>query len=191
LLVDEFDSRSLGTPPDPVLDIFTDAIVLPDSPIGSVRMTPHAARLVRGVGDEVRQIFNIFKNMERLKDSRGRDTYTVTPGHTPPEINVILDAGAEQIIEARSERHRQSAGAHMVPVSLEPASPAQDSYTVMVQVDMQRVGVLSAEDSGALAQDLDKVAQRKQTVMMLGRYSRRSADVSPYLRIYPGGPFQA
>jgi hypothetical protein len=191
LLVDEFDSRSLGTPPDPVLDIFTDAIVLPDSSLESVRMTPHAARLIRGVGDEVRQIFNIFKNTERLKDPRGRDPYTVTPGHTPAEINVILDAGAEQIIEARSERHRQSAGAHMVPVSLEPASPAQDSHTVMVQVDMQRVGVLSAEDGGALAQDLHKAAQRKQTVMMLGRYGRRSGDAPPYLRIYPGGPFRA
>lgn len=191
LLIDEFNSRSLSVPPDSALEIFVDSIALPESPLGSIRMLPNAGVLLRGIAGQARGIIGIFKNMGTLKDSRGRDPYLVEPGRTPPAMDVMLDTGAEHVLDARSAPGQQSSGAHLVATSLELSSPAEHAPTVTVLVDMHRVGVLSAENSGALTQDLETAVRQGQTVMMLGLYGRSPVNGAPFLRIYPAGPPRA
>jgi hypothetical protein len=189
VLVGELHSRKLDIPTDQVLDSIVDSIAHPPGPLNSVRLIPDAVRMVTAAGGETRRLLKLFKGVERVRDPSGGDPYFAAPGGTAPEIEVILDAGAESVLDTGSGQREPGVGdAHLLSVSLEPAVTAGPGAAVTVHVDAHRVGVLSQEDSLALEQALEAAAQQNQTLMMLGAYGPRAADGSSRLRIYPAGP---
>jgi hypothetical protein len=186
LIMDEFRARNLTMPSDQVMDVFVHSAMLPDSPLGAVRMI---SRAVGALAGDMRQIVQLFRDTGRLRDPNEKDPYFCAPGGIPSEIDVLLDAGAEQVLDAMSGgRGRDISGASLVPVWLELAEATQRGQAVIVHVEAPRVGILSREDSLALKQDLETAKRQGRTVMMLGGYVPRPPDGSPQLRIWPAGP---
>ncbi|MGH3156350.1 MAG: hypothetical protein ACRDNF_07240, partial [Streptosporangiaceae bacterium] len=101
MLVEEFRASPLPPPPDPAIDVFTDSIVLPGGLTGAVRGVPSAGRAMGAAASDVRKIFQVFRNTARVRDAQGEDPYVVRPGQLPPEIEVTLDVGAEELLAAR------------------------------------------------------------------------------------------
>lgn len=189
MLVGELRSRKLAIPPDQVLDSIVDSIAHPPGPLNSVRLIPGAVRMVAAAGGEARRFLKLLKGVERVRDPGGRDPYFAAPGRTAPEIEVILDAGAESVPDTgHGQREPGVRDANLLSVWLKPAVAAEPGAAVTVHVDAYRVGVLSQEDSLALGQALEAAAQQNRTLMMLGAYGPRAAGGSPRLRIYPAGP---
>jgi hypothetical protein len=190
LLIDEFRSRSLAIPPEPVIENIIDTITMPGGPLTALKLISNMGRMMSGAVDELREV---FKGGERLKDPSGKVPYFVPPGRGSTEIEVILNEGAEHVLNATTGGMEQGArGTHLVPLRLHPTGSAEpghdDGSPLAVQVDIQRIGTITREDSAAFRAALDAARRQHQALMVLGIYGRRSEDGSPRLVIFPGGP---
>jgi hypothetical protein len=146
LLAAEYESRNTGVPSPAVLDALADVIAgraRPGSSAwSSARSLLTIARAIAATRKELRETLGIGK-IGRDWSRSGGSTYG-SPGHAGFWVTVLLDPGAEQVLDVswmpapvavRVEAQQDSQDG--------PADPRQ--ITVMVRG--QRVGVLGQQDS--------------------------------------------
>lgn len=157
-------------------------------PLNAMREVPYAVRMLVAAGGEARRLLQLFRGVERVQDPSGQNPYFTAPGTTAAEIEVILDPGAERVLESGSrQREPGVSDPKVLLVRLEQAEATEAGRAVTVYVDAHRVGVLSQGDSLALGSALETAAEQSRSLMMLGAY-RPAVHGSPSLRVYPAGP---
>lgn len=200
--------RSAGTPmpSDARIDRFADSIAqggAADAPepttfFGNLNAF---AGLVHEFTGELREISRLFRGVHKLRDPDGREPYTAAPGSVPSVAEVILEPGADSVLEeqARLSKPRPAGSeerpGHLVPVRLESAaSPGQEDAAsdaeplVIVYVGRHRVGRLNRDDSRAMEPELATARRNGMSMMMLGIYAQRGPSEQARLLVYPTGP---
>jgi hypothetical protein len=169
-----------------------------------------AARAFAMFADDLKTLAGFFREgiKNDVSDPSGRAAYFISPDSPINDLEVILDATAEKILDALDEGRRrweamggvehQAQGqgmpeTQMIPVWLEAAKGAvgaRERPAVVVHLGNQRLGELSSDDSALLDHDLRAAKQQNRTVWMRGRYSHPTAATRARLRLYPGAlPF--
>jgi hypothetical protein len=188
MLIGEFTARSLTMPSERGMDWLVDSVESSGSQSGPVRNLARAAGMLGGLAGDLQQIARLFKGTARLQGPNGEDPYHIPRGRLAPEIEVVLDAGAEQVLGMMSPGlDRGAAGARLIPVQLEWAGHAPEGPVVIAAVTTHRIGVLSREYGLPVADVLQEARHQNRPVMMLGIYGR-TGDDPPRLRVYPYGP---
>ena len=152
----------------------------------------------------VKGFSELFRGIKKITDPAGRDIYSARPGSVPPVVEVLLDAGADRLIESNlnirepptgqaegAPRHEDRPG-YLVPVRLEstggePGEASINHTEISAYIELDRIGKLDAKDSRALAIELAAAKQKNMSMMMPGVYSKAGPNKGARLVIYPAG----
>jgi hypothetical protein len=189
LLIAEMESRKIQVPSAQGLDALTDSIASggPGDPSGW-----QAARILVGIVKRMvaesrgsRSLTPFDRMTKGAKSAGGNAFYSSSWDDAGPMATVILDSNAGQLLSV--PRFPMPIVAR---IELQPGRQggSSDDGEVVVHVNEQRVGVLSAADSPRYRQALED-PRRHGSALAVPGFASRTADGSLQIRIYAPDAF--